>query len=256
MEIEEERNVWFWNYKRRKSGSGRRWSSNCSFLRIPYTDYEKIERERTRRIIRLLGGMQSGRLWGTKIAGLEQCLGGLVACFQKTNVPLEVEEERHVLPSHQYSSRLDIISSHRRIMQRHTSPGCALVRQREGYCLLLFLRPLWNANAIILPWSLPVPSFSPLRVSHRDNLCTLWGIKSAANDDVALRDLVDRSWEQLEDTNILKITIDYNRNTYNVLCSRWLELFTKNSRVTFVPTANECTIVFILNVRNNLRVGK
>ena len=150
MEIEE-RNVWFRNYKRRKSGSGKRWSSNCSFHRIPYTDYEKIEREGTRRIIRLLGGMQSGRLWGTKIAGLEQCLGGLVACFQKTNVPLEVEEERHVLPSHQYSSRLDIISSHRRIMQRHTSPGCALVRQREGYCLLLFLWPLWNANAIILP---------------------------------------------------------------------------------------------------------
>ncbi|KOX77996.1 hypothetical protein WN51_05884 [Melipona quadrifasciata] len=42
--------------------------------------------------------MQSSRLWGTEIAGLEECLGGLVTRFQKTNVPLEVDEERRCSP--------------------------------------------------------------------------------------------------------------------------------------------------------------
>lgn len=61
------------------------------------------ERQRRRKIILLLG-MQSSRLWGTEIAGLEECLGGLVARFQKTNVPLEVDEKSGgVLRSRRYS---------------------------------------------------------------------------------------------------------------------------------------------------------
>lgn len=108
VEIVEGRNASFRNYKRLKSGSGGKGGvlSICPFASFLSNIPIQIHREeRTRGIIRLLGGMQSGRLWGTEIAGLEERLG-LVARFQKTNVPLEVEEERSSSPcSRRYSSR-------------------------------------------------------------------------------------------------------------------------------------------------------
>lgn len=128
-----QRNGSFRNYRRRKSG-GREGgvlslpcSSNLCSLRTQATT-------RKRGII-LLGGMQSGRLWGTEIAGLEERLGGLVARFQKTNVPLEVEEERFPFDA---DTRLDIISSHRRIMRRaHVARVCP--RETKGTRLSPFV---------------------------------------------------------------------------------------------------------------------
>lgn len=134
--------------------------------------------------------MQSGRLWGTEIAGLEECLGGLVARFQKTNVPLEVEEERSSSPFASILVSLDIISSHRRIMRRHTSARVC-PRETKGRRL-----PPFVSTATMQPSSCFLFVFPPhLRASTRSTCTRFEGLKVRRTEFrvLALRDFRDRA---------------------------------------------------------------
>lgn len=102
-----------------------------SFERIPIQIHRE---ERTRGIIRLLGGMQSGRLWGTEIAGLEE--------RSRTRRPLSenqraIRDRRRAVFFSLLASILvsmDIISSHRRIMPRHTRVCPRETKEEASFC--------------------------------------------------------------------------------------------------------------------------
>ena len=137
--------------------------------------------------------MQSSRLWGTEIAGLEECLGGLVARFQKTNVPLEVDEEQRCSPfSVDTRSRLGCnIESPANNAAARISPGCALARQREGYCLLLFP----TKSLIVTPSSLFVTSSSRFPQGTDSVRTRFEGLKARRTiARLALTDFVGRSF--------------------------------------------------------------